>query len=263
MAVKRLAIVIVLALVGSAGAQPADTQPADTARILHDANDAAVAGNWSRVDELVRPLFVQAPVAPADLAEAHRLAGLAAILAEPPRRDEADANFLAWLKYDPDAVLDAALVRPEAREFLTDVRARHKSELRKSRPQKRHWILNLVPIAGQVQNGERVKGYVLGGALGALVITNVTTYLVLSSWCTRVTGAAGSSATCNVTTDHDHASSSLRAVNIISGVGAITVYAYGVYDSVVAYRRRSHEQLLAPYATTTSGGSIFGLAGSF
>lgn len=251
-----LVLVLVLVLAPRALAQPLDPYaPVDPSIALHDANAAATAGDWQKVATLVGPLLAQ-QLPRADLAEAHRLAGLAAFYAQ--RRDLAEAHFLAYMKLDLDAHLDPALVPPDAVTFFEEVHARHAAELRALKPPpKRYFALNFVPMAAQFQNGERTKGIILGGMIGALAITNVTSYLLLRSWC------SSSDLTCDTPSNHVHAAMSLRAANIMSGVGLIATYLYGVYDGVVGYRRRTHEQLIAPYATATNVGGSVGIVGSF
>ncbi len=253
----RTVLVLVLVLAPlRAIAQPLDPYaPVDATAALHDANAAATAGDWAKVATLVDPLLAT-QLARTDLAEAHRLAGLAAYFAN--RRAEAEAHFVAYLKLDLDGPLDPALVPPEAVSFFETVRANHAAELRALRPPpKRYAVLNLLPPFGQFQNGERAKGYVIGGLLVALAATNVTSYLVLRSWC------SSSDLTCDTPSNHTHAAMSLRAANIMSGVGLVATYLYGVYDGVVGYRRRSHEQLIVPYATASNDSGVIGVVGSF
>ena len=248
MAVRALAIVLLLA--GIAGAQPPPapaTQPTTT--ILHDANEAAVAGNWAAVDALVAPLLRGEGVALADVGEAHRLAGLAAFFQH--RTADAEAHFLAYLRIDADARLDPALVPPDAVTFFEDVRTRHAAELRARRPRARpSLVLELLPPFGQWQNGEHGKAWIVGGTLAAFAITSVTTYAVLRTWC------SSSDKTCGT---HAHAASTLRVVNLASGAGLLLTYLYGVYDGVVAYRRFS----ATPFAAPTSDGAVVGLVGRF
>ncbi|MBS1122341.1 MAG: hypothetical protein H6Q90_4569 [Deltaproteobacteria bacterium] len=252
---RAIAVVALLATVASA--QPAGS----TSVVLRDGNAAAGAGDWVRVWGLVEPLL-HGQLAPADLAEAHRLAGLATYFQQ--RTGEAEQHFLAYLKLDLDGRLDPALYPPEVVTFFQDVQTRHAGELRALRPrQRRHFVLNLIPPLGQFQNGARTKGYAIAGLLGVFAIGNVTSYLVLRSWCTRVTGDLGDSATCDASKDRSRSASQLRSLNIATGLGLIATYMYGVYDGVTGYRRRSREQAIEPFATPTAGGGVFGIAGSF
>jgi hypothetical protein len=265
MAVARALVLACLAC-GIAAANPVNAMPdafgPPATSVLAQANAAATAGDWNRVAALVEPLLRGGQLPKADLAEAHRLAGLAAFFAQDTAG--AEQHFLAYLKLDLDGRLDPALVPPEAVTFFEDVRARHAAELRALRPRARGtWVKALLPPLGQFQNGDTAKGIVIVSALGAFAITNVTTYLVLRSWCTPTSGPAGSGASCDVTVDHNHASASLRTLNITSGIGLIATYVYGVYDGVVGYRRRTHEQFVLPYATAANDGAQVGVFGSF
>ena len=245
-----------LVLVLAAGVAAADPTGA-----LRDANAAAVAGDWPTVTSLVEPLLYQ-QLAKGDLAEAHRLAGLAYYFAR--RLPEADAQFLAYLKLDLDAHLDPALYPPEVVAFFDDVRARHALELRALRPRPhRYFVLNLVPPFGQFQNGDRTKGWIVAGALGGFAIMNVSGYLALRRWCTQVTGPAGSSLTCDQSSNHYGAASTAQTIEVIGGIGLIVTYLYGVYDGVATYRQRSREQMFAPYATPSNDGAVLGIVGVF
>ncbi|MEJ7599211.1 MAG: hypothetical protein WKG01_14990 [Kofleriaceae bacterium] len=249
MAMKLVITAIVLAST-VAWAQP-------TADRLREGNTAAEAGDWARVTQLVAPLL-RGQLSPIDLAEAHRLAGIAAYYQQ--QTGAAETHFLEYLKLELDGRLDPALYQPDVVTFFNDVRTRNAAVLRARRPkQKRYFILNLVPPGGQIQNGERTKAYVVGGLLAGFAIANVSSYLVLRSWCTEVSGRDGQSVTC------DPASASrtsrMRALNVASGIGLIVTYVYGMYDGVTGYRRRTREQ--QPFVMPVSGGGVVGLSGSF
>ena len=205
---------------------------------------------------------LRAQLSASDRAEAHRLAGLAALFQG--RRLDAEEHFLTYLRLDLDGQLDPALYPPEAITFFTEVRARHEAELRARRPkQKRYWVLNLLPPWGQFQNGERTKGFVVGGLLAGFVAANVTTYLVLRSWCTEVRGDGGLSVTCDDGTDRTSRAEQLQSVNLATGIGVFAMYAYGVYDGVKGYRRTTRERRLQPFVTTSPTSSFVGVAGTF
>lgn len=245
----------VLALLLASSVAFAQT-PADA---LRDGNAAAAQGDWSRVSALVDPLL-RGQLPPADLAEAHRLAGIAAFFQV--RREQAEQHFLAYLRIELDGRLDPALYPPEVVNFFNDVRARHDAELRKRRPKQRtrYWWLNALPPGGQIQNGDTTKAWIIGGTIGALAIANVSSYLVLRSWCTEVKGSSGSSVTCDGDKDRSSSASTLRVVNIASGIGLILVYGYGVYDGVRGYRRK---ESLQPFVAPASDGGVVGVVGAF
>jgi hypothetical protein len=111
----------------------------------------------------------------ADRAQALRLLGISSLLTGRPL--PAEAAFAAWLDLDPRARLDPQLVRPDVVAFFDQVRERHRkkrlAELERRRP--RSGILNLLPPAGQFQNGQRRKFGALLAAELALLAVNVAT----------------------------------------------------------------------------------------
>lgn len=233
--------------------------PQDPAQALREANAAAQSGDWVRVSAYVSPLLAR-QLDKADLAEAHRLAGIAALFAQPPAYDVAEAHFLAYLKLDLDAHLDPALYPPDVVNYFNDVRARHAAELKALRPQsKRYPVLAVLPPLAQFQNGDRVKGIVIGSLMGAFAITNVTTYFVLRSWCTRVERNGNESVTCDDPKNRADTATTLRALNITAGVALIVTYVYGVYDGVRGYRKDTRERALMPFASSTNGTAVFGV----
>lgn len=259
---KLVALLVVLAVVvppaHGQGAPPAPT-PAD---VLREGNTAATSGDWQQVSQLVDPLL-RGQLPPADLAEAHRLAGLAAFFQG--RRLDAENHFVAYLRIDLDAQLDPALYPPEVITFFADIKTKYNAELRARRPkQTRRWYLTLLPPLGQWENGQKTKAVVIGGVLGAFLVANIGSAILLRSWCTRVSDVGGSSLTCDKGGDHYGSAPTLRAVNVIGGVGAILTYVYGVYDGVKNYRRRTREQSMQPFVSTADHGeSLFGVAGRF
>ncbi len=254
MALRRLCIVVLVALAAPAAAQPASD-------VLRDGNAAATAGDWATVDALVQPLLAR-QLASADLAEAHRLAGLTAFFTGD--KPTAETHFLAYLRIDLDGQLDPTLYPPEVITFFSNVKAKHNAELRARRKRpNRTWLKTLLPPLGQFQNGERTKGFLVGGIMGAFLIGNVSSFFILRSWCTEVSGDAGSSLTCDDAKDRASAASQLRTINIVTGVGLILTYAYGVYDGVQGYRRKTREQRIQPFVTQTAHESFIGVAGWF
>jgi len=232
---------------------------ADSGATLREANSAATAGDWARVQALIHPLLdpTQAASAAADLAEANRLEGLSLFFTTPPPHSDAEAYFVAYLKYDVEGRLDPALYPPEVVNFLNEVRQRHQAELVVRRPQaKRYWPLALLPPVAQFQNGDRVKGIVLGSALGVFLATNITTYFVLRSWCHTTGNTCDSSGK-----NHYRSAETLSNLNVLSGLGFIATYAFGVWDGVRVYRRRSFE--MAPYVSSTSDSAVLGFTGAF
>jgi hypothetical protein len=258
---------LVAALLASSVAYAQDPPPANGApeeppelktasELLRAGNSAATAGEWVKVSSLVN-IALRDQLPPAELAEAQRLAGLAAYFTDD--RAGAEQHFLAYLRLDLDGQLDPALYPPDVIVFFTDVKTTHSDELRARRPKaqtKRYAILSVVPIVAQLQNGDRTKALVLGAAITAFAGTNIGTYAVLKSWCS-------SDHTCDGSSDHTSAAGKVRAVNIASGVGLILTLGYGVYDGVTGYRRDTRERAAQPIVAFGNGDAFVGLAGSF
>jgi hypothetical protein len=249
-AVRTLAVVVLW--IGVAHAEP----DASTSELLRQGNAAALAGDWPRVAQLLEPLLLH-PLAATDLAEAHRLAGLAALFQQ--HGDVAERHFLAYLRIAPTGRLDPALYPPEAVTFFSDVASRHAAELGARQPPARSWWLTLVPPFGQLQNGERAKAYALGGVLGALLVANLTSYYFLSKWCQVTDGPKGSGLTCYSGSDHNHDAARLRPYNIATGIGVLAVYAYGVVDGILGYRRRSGDPAVEPFVAAAPDRGALGV----
>ena len=178
-------------------------------------------------------------------AEAHRIAGLCKLATGD--RAGAWGSFLAYLRLVPDGHFDPALVSPEAVALLEQVRAAHAAELRAARPRvrtRRSAFLNLLPPVGQFQNGQVVKGILLGSAELVLLGTNIGTYVALKRRC-------HDDGTCDSTSD----ARSLRALNITSGVLFAGVAVYGIIDGYVVQHRLEREAEDAVSVAVWPGGA--------
>lgn len=265
MVMTRAALVVAL-LATHAAAQAPEGPPStlpeapppqlqEPSEVLRAGNAAATSGDWATVAQLVEPL-VQNELPEADRAEAHRLAGLSSFFLG--RREQAEQHFLAYLRIDLDAQLDPALYPAEAIIFFNDVKAKHSAELRARRPKgKRYWVANILPPLGQFQNGQRTKGWVVGGLLTGFLAANITTYVLLRRWCSEADG------TCDEPTDRVDGARVAQNINIATGIGFILTFAYGVVDGAVVYKRQSREQAIQPYMTTHRDGGFIGVAGRF
>ena len=261
MALIRPLLAIVLATSIAHAQQPELPPEVQTpAELLRAGNQAAVAGEWGTVTRLIDAALKNQLSSP-ELAEAHRLAGLAAFFAL--NRVSAEAHFIAYLRIDLDGQLDAALYPPEVIVFFTDVKSKYSAELRARRPQpKRNMAVAIVPVASQAQNGEPTKAIVLASVIVALGATNLISYGLLKSWCSDDGTCDGPTANGHDRTD---AAAALRVVNVISGIGAIVALGYGVYDGVTGYRRETRERDRAtqPYVSASTSDAFVGLSGAF
>ena len=227
-------------------AAPGSSDPVTVA--LGQANAAAIAGDWDRVAVLLEVLAApNVALSPTDRAEVNRLVGLAAFF--DGRFVDADRAWLAYLRHDVDARLDPATVPPEAIAFFEDIRARHAAELRALRPKtRRRWaILNFVPVAGLLQNGDTTKAWIFGSVLVGFAGIHVGSYFLLRSWCNQ-----GDRTCSSGSADRSQSARSLRIVNILAGAGAITTYIVGVVDAFRSGRRGPAIQV----EETASGGAI-------
>ncbi len=243
-----VAALVLASAVGVAAAQPGAAQ--QTSDRLGAATLAAERGDWTTVATLVTPIADDRDATRGDRAEAHRLLGLAAL--DHGQSDRAEAHFFAYLKLDLDGRLDPNLYPPETVAFFEGVRGRHAAALRALRPRPRRAIvLNLIPPAGQFQNRERTKAWLLTGVGGTLLISNLGSYALLRMWCD------GADSTCE---GHTRSARILRHVNLGTGIALIGLYAYGVYDGLRHYQR-SPSISVAPIAFSDGGG--LGVSGSF
>lgn len=232
-------LLVTVALLCAAG--PAAAQPAADA--LGEANAALGAGDYQKASALAGQVARAPGPSDRDRAEAWRVLGLARFYLGD--RDGARAAFLEYLELDPDGRLDPALVPPEAISELEHVRNEHAAEIAARRPKRhrRSYWLNLVPVAGQWQNGDRGKMWFVAGAGTALLAANITSYVLLSRWC------GGADDTCDEGqpgqpgySNHIDEARTARTINIASGVALIALYAWGVYDGISTYNRLEREE---------------------
>jgi hypothetical protein len=248
---RALAVLLLLATAAPAAAAPPAN--ADLGR-LGEAQARLMAGDWSEAARVAGPLAHDGTLARPDRAEAWRVYGLSLFFLGLP--DEAEAALFAYLKLEPDAHLDPALVAPEAIVFFEDVRARHAGELRqlKPRPKPNRWavLLNLIPPAGQFSNGDPAKGWALAATETVLLAANLTTYALLASRC-------HADETCG---DDVDGARTLRTINLVSGALFAGVWVYGMIDGFAGYRRRSraYEPAFAVVPVVTDGGAALVLA---
>ncbi|MBZ0233406.1 MAG: hypothetical protein K8M05_13845 [Deltaproteobacteria bacterium] len=250
----RAVLAIVLVTAAAAHAQPGqDRSPVDR---IADAAGAVDDKDWERVIVLVGDIPNDAAVTPADHAEAHRLLGIAEFYRQ--RYDSAEAHFHAYLRIELDGHLDIGLFAPDVVTFFDNVKAKHAAELRALRPRTRRWaVLNLVPPAGQFQNRQRAKGWVLGGLGATLLATNITTYVMLDRWCSDL------DRTCeDGSRSRADSARRMKTINSITGAALVGLYVYGVIDGFRHYRRARATVTVTPVSMGARGGGI-GIAGTF
>jgi hypothetical protein len=238
-------------LVGAAlAAAPARGDRADRAADLAAAGRLLSSGAWDEAAARVAPLIEEPSLLHAERAEAYRIHGLALFFLD--RRDGAESSLRRYLELEPDAHLDPALYPPEAVVFLEDVRTRSA----KPPPRRRRSPgLSLLPPLGQVQNGDRGKAWAIGIAGVALLGANLTTYAMLASSCRE-----------DRTCDRDPAQARvLRVANLTTGALLVGVWAYGVVDGLVGYRRmeRTERGWRLSAAPAGASGAVVAAFGAF
>jgi hypothetical protein len=229
------------------GEHPLDPQaekaaPATANRSPHAGSPIAAAldefdfGDYESVVARLRPMVENgARELPntADRQEALRVYGIACTLTD--RRTAAEGAFLLLLREEPAMHLDAALVRPEAVAFFEEVRARHRRELlsayRQGKP-RYHYILDVLPLVGQIQNRDWRKLAGIGSAEAALLASSIATGVLLGQW-----------------EGHDHtfpnhtgAYEPMRVVNGLSFGLLLGVTAYGIIDGFVVGAQRGRAE---------------------
>lgn len=218
-------VIVIAAIVLAAAHAPAW---ADRAGELRAAEQLLADGSHAEAGDAAASLLLDPALLPAERAQAQRIRGLA--LFYQGKNDEAEAAMREYLRLEPEAHLNPALVQPEAVVFFESVRTRYAGEILTVKPRprrKRSLALNFLPPFGQFQNGDRTKGWLIAGGGVVLLAANLTTYAMLSSSCDSS----------NLTCDRDPSSArTLRVVNLASGAMFLALYGYGVIDGLVHFR---------------------------
>lgn len=242
--VALLGLVVTLGLAAAAQAQML---------VLERAQNRLASGQHAEAAELARSVALDTSRSSPDRAEAYRVLGLAQYFLG--NRAAAKEAFLWYVRLEPEAHLDPALVPPEAIIVLEEVRAERAAELTAARDKpKIKPALNLLPPFGQLQNRQQGKGIVIGGLWVSLLAANVTSWLILKSWCEDDGTCPG----------HQGSADSLRTFNLVTGPAAALVYIYGVVDGYVVMRRnqRSDQRISLSLGAGRDGAQVF-LQGRF
>ena len=243
---KLAAVVLVIAL--ATRPLSADEPASAPAATLADAQEQLAAGQYALAAQLAGPLARDPRSSPPERAEAYRIYGLSLYFLG--MRAEAEAALYAFLRLEPEAHLDPALVPPDAVVFFEEVRSRHAGELLRLRPRphRRHYaLLSLLPPVGQIQNGDRTKAWILGGLEASLLAANLGTFLALRSMCRT------SDKTCG---DRPGLARFLQGTNVVSGILLATTLVYGIVDGYLGYRRVQREESWRPPDAPATAWSI-------
>lgn len=289
-AIPRMLVIGLLLLARVAAASPEQD--------LREAAQAYSRGEYASAIKLLRPLlYPRIRLASQDqVVRAHKLLGVSYIFEKD--RDEAERQFMAILSLRPDYTLDPLVDPPAAVKFLEGVKRRNSAKLREIQERERreaerrrleaerkrdeerrkalareqtvvertvtrrvYWVSFLPLGLGQLQNGQRAKGFTLMGtqlALGGLSLTSALAYRY--TWPTGRIPAA----------EYDRARA-LAITQVVSGALCLAAVAYGIIDALVYYRaetvsERSYQRAppkprlsLTPLVTPRAGGLGLGL----
>jgi len=200
-----------------------DGAPNNAFAALVRAEAAYAYGDMVQVVDAARPVAEGTlPCSVEQRARALRFLGIGLFLTN--RALGAENAFAELLRVDPAARLDPTTTRPEVVSFFENIRHQHMTRERASRT----FIWNLLPPVGQFQNGDTVKGWIVGGVEFATLATVVCSRLISYSWHTpdNTYGKNGS---------HDSDERVLRVVEWTSAGVLAATYLYGVIDGIVHY----------------------------
>jgi hypothetical protein len=208
-----------------AHASEANQMPSDAFGALVRAEAAYSYGDMAQVVDSARP--VAEGILPSSVeqrARALRFLGIGLFLTD--RALGAENAFAELLRVAPAVRLDPTTTRPEVVAFFENIRQRHLARERASR----NLIWNFLPPVGQFQNGDSLKGWLVGSVEFVSLAALVSSRLFLYSWHNpdNTYGPGGT---------HDSAARALKIAQYpAAGVLAAT-YVYGVVDGLVRYYR--------------------------
>jgi hypothetical protein len=204
---------------GSNATQP----PSNALAALVRAEAAYAYGDMVQVVDSARPVAEGTlPSSVEQRARALRFLGIGLFLTN--RELGAENAFAELLRLDPKARLDPTTARPEVVAFFQNIRHQHMAREQASR----HLIWNFLPPVGQFQNGDAVKGWIVGSVEVASLAALISSRLVLYSWhnSDNTYGPGGA---------HDGAARFLKIAQYpVAGVLAAS-YIYGVVDGIIRF----------------------------
>jgi hypothetical protein len=198
---------------------PVPAGPPDAAAALVRAAAAYDYGDMNQVVESARYITEGSLEATQwQQVQAFRLLGIGLYLTNRPLG--AEAAFSELLRKEPRARLDPTTTRPEIVAFFESLRHQHIAKQRSTRKM----IWNFIPPAGQFQNDDNIKGWVLLGLGLAAGATCATSYALFKSWELP-----------NDRSKHEDTADTMRTVNTVGWAVLAAVYIYGVADGLIGY----------------------------
>jgi len=206
-----------------AHAPSADVPPTNAFAALVRAEAAYAYGDMVQVVEAARPVAEGTLASTVEQrARALRFLGIGLFLTN--RSLGAENAFAELMRVDPAARLDPTTARPEVVAFFENIRHQHVAREHATR----HFIWNFLPPVGQFQNGETLKGAIVGGVEFVALASMVSSRLINYSWHNpdNTYGPGGS---------HDSAARALRVAEWASAGVLAAAYIYGVVDGIVRH----------------------------
>lgn len=224
---------------------PAPAQGLTPGKTLVQANNHYAYGRYETVVKLLRPIVERGLLRRrADRLEGLRLYGICLYLTG--RKSAAAQVFRSLIDQAPQTRLDPRIVQPEVVAAFERIRlprlrrlrdqarrAREKRRTRARRALARRWsILNLIPSAGQFQNGQWKKGLVVLSLELTMLAANLASYYLLRSTSLRQPDGTfvQKDADGNVVHDRRTLAKALMGINYASLGVLLGTLLYGVAD---------------------------------
>lgn len=217
--------------------------------VLQKASDFFENGQHKQVIRLLRPIIEQDLLKQkVDQVEALRIYGISLYLAG--LKGAARLIFHRLVTLSPSLKLDPRLVPPEVIQAFERARRARLAEILQNRRIKRrkyYSVLNLIPPAGQFQNGHHTKAWILLSLEIALLATNLATYIFLRTSGWRGNGSwSVQNIDGHVVEDRRTEAKALIGANYASFGLLISALTYGIIDGFVymtRLRRRERKRI--------------------
>lgn len=157
--------------------------PSDATTALERARAAYEYGDIDEMVEFARQVAEgRLRPSPAQRASALRYLGIGLFLTG--RAEGAETAFFELLRLRPESRLDPQTTRPDAVAFFEQVRLRYAEPLRAAAraSNRKTFAWNLLPPAGQFQNGYTARAITIGGIELAALGTAITSFVLLKRW---------------------------------------------------------------------------------
>jgi len=263
---------------------PSSAKGLTPGKTLVQANNHYAYGRYETVVKLLRPIVERGLLKRrADRLEGLRLYGICLYLTG--RKTAAARVFRSLIDQAPQTRLDPRIVQPEVVAAFERIRlprlrrlreqARRVREKRQNRARRslaRRWsILNLIPTAGQFQNGQWRKGLVILSVELTMVAANLASYYLLRSTSLRQPDGTfvQRDADGNVVHDRRSLAKALMGINYASLGVLLGTLLYGIADGFYFHYRHKRrlkriiERPLSVMPLPTPGGAGVSLALKF